>query len=98
MGSSKTISAILRVYPETGRQMMGKSADELMEIKEVDEKALTEIFSDANCRTWNWKCKAKLDNFQEQQRVRYQVTSASALNFVTESQKLIELIKQYGTD
>ena len=31
-------------------------------------------------------------------RVRYQVTSASALNFVTESQKLIELIKQYGTD
>lgn len=55
-------------FDETGRQMMGKSADELMEIKEVDEKALTEIFSDANCRTWNWKCKAKLDNFQEQQR------------------------------
>ncbi|KAK7893040.1 Replication factor A protein 1 [Exophiala xenobiotica] len=85
-------------FDETGRQMMGKSADELMEIKEVDEKALTEIFSEANCRTWNWKCKAKLDNFQEQQRVRYQVTSASALNFVTESQKLIEFIKQYGTD
>jgi replication factor A1 len=55
-------------FDETGRQMMGKSADELMEIKEVDEKALTEIFSEANCRTWNWKCKAKLDNFQEQQR------------------------------
>ena len=47
---------------------MGKSADELMELKETDEKRLSDIFSEANCRTWNWKCRAKMDNFQEQQR------------------------------
>ncbi|KAJ9641719.1 uncharacterized protein PV06_03743 [Exophiala oligosperma] len=85
-------------FDETGRMIMGKTADELMEIKEVDDKALGDIFSEANCRTWNWKCKAKLDSFQEQQRVRYQINSASPLNYVTESQKLIDLIKKYGTD
>ncbi|KIV90554.1 hypothetical protein, variant 1 [Exophiala mesophila] len=55
-------------FDETGRQIIGKTADELMEIKEVDDKKLADIISDAVCKTWNWKCKAKLDNFQEQQR------------------------------
>ncbi|OAP59032.1 hypothetical protein AYL99_06329 [Fonsecaea erecta] len=85
-------------FDETGRLVIGMTADELMEIREVDEKRLAEIFSEANCKTWNWKCKAKLDTFQEQQRVRYQVTSASPLNYVVESQKLIDLIKQYNID
>lgn len=55
-------------FDETGRLIIGKSADELMEIKEVDDKQVAEIFSDANCRIFNWRCKAKLDSFQEQQR------------------------------
>ena len=55
-------------FDETGRMLIGMSADELMEIKDVDEKRLADIFSEANCKTWNWKCKAKLDSFQEQQR------------------------------
>lgn len=55
-------------FDDTGRQIIGMTADELMEIKEVDEKRLAEIISDSICKTWNWKCKAKLDNFQEQQR------------------------------
>jgi replication factor A1 len=47
---------------------MGKSADELMEIKEVDEKKFSDAFQDATCTTWNFRCKAKMDSFQEQQR------------------------------
>jgi replication factor A1 len=58
----------LSCFDETGRVIMGISADELMEIKEVDEKKFSDYFSEANCRVWNWKCKAKMDSFQEQQR------------------------------
>ena len=58
----------LSCFDETGRQLLGISADELMEIKETDEKRLSDIFSDANCRTWHFKCKAKMDSFQDQQR------------------------------
>lgn len=58
----------LSCFDETGRSIMGMSADELMDIKETDEKRLSDIFSDANCRTWNFKCKAKMDSFQDQQR------------------------------
>jgi replication factor A1 len=58
----------LSCFDEVGRMIMGRSADELMEIKEVDDKKVSEIFSEANCTTWNWKCKARMDTFQEQQR------------------------------
>ncbi|KAG9793205.1 Replication factor A protein 1 [Exophiala dermatitidis] len=85
-------------FDDTGRLLLGRTADELMAIKDEDQKQVEEIFSEANYKTWNWKCKARLDNFQEQQRVRYQVTSAAPLDFVTESNKLITLIKQYNID
>ncbi|RMZ83171.1 hypothetical protein DV738_g1159, partial [Chaetothyriales sp. CBS 135597] len=88
----------LTCFDDTGRQLLGMTADELMEIKETSEKKLTDTLSDANCRTWNFKCKAKMDVFQEEQRVRYQVQSVSPLNFVAESEKLIALIKQYNID
>ena len=51
---------------------MGKSADELISIKEEDDssdsKRLGDIFQEANHKIWNFRCKAKLDSFQEQQR------------------------------
>jgi len=58
----------LNCFDEVGRMIMGISADELMEIKENDEKRASEIFSEANCKTWNWKCLAKMDSFQDNTR------------------------------
>jgi len=58
----------LSCFDESGRTLMGMSADQLMELKENDEKAATEVFQEANCKQWNFKCKAKMDSFQEQQR------------------------------
>ena len=58
----------LSCFDEVGRMIMGRSADDLMEAKEVDEKKCSDIFSDANCQTWNFKCLAKMDNFQDNQR------------------------------
>ncbi|KAJ4517178.1 Replication factor A protein 1 [Exophiala dermatitidis] len=55
-------------FDDTGRLLLGRTADELMAIKDEDQKQVEEIFSEANYKTWNWKCKARLDNFQEQQR------------------------------
>ncbi len=62
----------LSAFNETGVLIMGKSADELMSLKEDDDssdsKKLGEVFQEASHRIWNFRCKAKLDNFQEQQR------------------------------
>lgn len=58
----------LSCFDEVGIMIMGMTADELMEHKEVDEKKVSDIFSEANCRTWNWKCLAKMDTYNENQR------------------------------
>lgn len=62
----------LSAFNETGVAVMGHTADELMNIKELDDsddgKRLGEIFQEANHKIWNFRCRAKMDNFQEQQR------------------------------
>ncbi|CAD6438940.1 9ca8db5a-4403-45a5-9675-6e0230d82234 [Sclerotinia trifoliorum] len=77
---------------------MGMSADEMMELKENDQSALEKVFDDANCKMIIFKCRGKTENFQEQARVRYQVNSASAVNYGVDALKLAEMIKAYNID
>lgn len=58
----------LSCFDDVGRMIMGMSADQLMELKENDEKAAGDAFQEANCKTFMFKCRAKMDNFQDQQR------------------------------
>ncbi|KAL8968621.1 MAG: hypothetical protein Q9183_002379 [Haloplaca sp. 2 TL-2023] len=88
----------LNCFDDVGRLLMGMSADALMELKENDDKASSEVFQEANCKTWVFRCRAKMDNFQDQQRVRYQVSSASPLNYSAECSKLAEMIKMYSME
>lgn len=58
----------LNSFDEGGRLIMGLPADELTEIRENDDKAAGDIFQNANCRAWNFRCRARLDTFGDQQR------------------------------
>lgn len=58
----------LSCFDEGGRLIMGMSADQLTEVRQNDDKAAGEIFQHANCRTWNFRCRARLDTFGDQQR------------------------------
>ncbi|KJF61637.1 replication factor-a protein 1 (rpa1) [Coccidioides immitis RS] len=88
----------LNCFDEVGRAIMGMPANVLMELKESDDKAASEAILHATCQMWNLKCKAKLDNFQNQPRVRYQVLGASPINFSHESSRLVSLIDSYGIE
>ena len=58
----------LSCFNDVGRLIMGMSADQLAELAETDTRASGNVFQDANCNTWSFKCRAKMDNFQDQQR------------------------------
>ncbi len=53
-------------FDDTGRGVMGMSADQLMELKENDTTAMEKAFEEANMKTWIFKCRAKMDTFQDQ--------------------------------
>ncbi|KAK3174820.1 hypothetical protein OEA41_002066 [Lepraria neglecta] len=89
----------LSCFDDVGRMVMGKSADQVTELTEAggeDKTAADNVFQDANCKTFVFKCRAKMDTFQDQQRVRYQVSGASPLNYSAECTKLAQLIKEYS--
>ena len=58
----------LSCFDDTGRGVMGMSADQVMELKENDTAAMEKAFEEANMKTWIFKCRAKMDNFQDQAR------------------------------
>lgn len=59
----------LSCFDDVGRQVMGMTANELSALREEGEdRKVTEAFADANCKTFVFRCKAKMDNFQDQQR------------------------------
>lgn len=62
----------LSVFDDVGRIIMnGKSADELMALKEEDEARLAAEFDAANCTKLGFRCRAKMDTFQDTQRWVY---------------------------
>lgn len=59
----------LSCFDEVGRMIMGMSADDVVAAKdEGDDKKVNNIFQDANCKTLVFRCRAKMDTFQDQQR------------------------------
>lgn len=89
--------AWLSCFDEVGRAVMGMSADELFDLQEQeDQKPCLDAFQNANGKSYIFKCRAKMDVYQDQQRVRYQVMNASPLNYAAEAAKLIEQIKLYS--
>lgn len=58
----------LSCFDDVGKLIMGTSADNLMQLRQEEDPALGEVFQDANCRTWSFRCRAKIDNFGDQQR------------------------------
>lgn len=58
----------LSCFDDVGRLVMGMSADQLMDFVENDTIARDKAFEDAMCKTYTFKCRAKMDSFQDQQR------------------------------
>jgi replication factor A1 len=49
----------LSCFDDVGRLIMGMTADQLTELKDNDEAA-GEVFQEANCKSWVFKCRARL--------------------------------------
>jgi replication factor A1 len=56
-------------FDEVGVQIMGVPANDLMALREDGDTRKEEVlFGDANCKQFVFKCKAKMDSFQDVQR------------------------------
>jgi replication factor A1 len=59
----------LTCFNDTGTTIMGMSANELKKMEEEGEdKRLADAFQDGTCKTFAFRCRAKMDTYQDQQR------------------------------
>jgi len=59
----------LSCFDNVGRIVMGgRSANELMQLRDEGDGRLGSIFEEANCHKLSFRCRAKLDSFQDTQR------------------------------
>jgi replication factor A1 len=55
-------------FDDTGRAIMGMSADEVMELQKRDDGSFNQAFEAANCRKMTFRCRAKMDSYGDQPR------------------------------
>lgn len=58
----------LNCFDDVGKLVMGMSADDLMKLQEDDERAAQDAFQNATCKTFNFRCRAKMDVYEDQTR------------------------------
>lgn len=83
------------LFNETGVQLLGKTADEMMALKDENEDAFKSQLQAINFRTFNFKLRAKVDHWNDEAKLRTSVTGMFPLVPVDECKKLADKIELY---
>ncbi|ORX64153.1 replication factor-a protein [Basidiobolus meristosporus CBS 931.73] len=92
--SDHTGQVWLQCFNDIGVQVLGKTAGELMQLKDINPAAFSAVFQQANFQQYMFKCRAKQEVFNDTSKVRYSVLQATPLDFVSQSKSLLEQIAQ----
>ncbi|KAI6045607.1 hypothetical protein EDC04DRAFT_2888624 [Pisolithus marmoratus] len=84
--------AWLQGFNDAGLAVFEKTADEIMEMKERNESEYNAYMARVIGKTYNFSCRAKLDTYNEQTRVRYGISKVSPLDYLEEAKYLRDLL------
>ncbi|RKP40040.1 putative replication factor-A protein 1 [Dimargaris cristalligena] len=86
----------LQCFNEVAEQLLGITANELEALRESDPTAFKQTIEAPLLKTYLFRCKAKAENYNDSRKVRYQIFTASPIDFVQESNQLIQAIENYS--
>lgn len=81
-------------FQESGEIMMGISAQELGNLKETNEDEYLNKIGQINFKTFVFVMRAKMENFNEESRMKTVITSIRPLDFTDYGKKLLKDIKE----
>ncbi|KAJ8483106.1 hypothetical protein ONZ51_g4913 [Trametes cubensis] len=79
-------------FNEVGRVVFGISADDLVEIRDRDDTQYNRLLEKTIGTTYNFACRARQDNYNDQVRVRYGISRILPLNYREEASYLSNLL------
>jgi replication factor A1 len=85
-------------FQETAEAILETKADELGDLKSSNNPTYDEIFANAVFKDFNFKLRAKLENYNDERRVKVSAVNVEPIDYVTNSKRLIQRIKAYAKD
>ncbi|KAJ4475701.1 hypothetical protein J3R30DRAFT_3502079 [Lentinula aciculospora] len=79
-------------FNEVGETVFGKTANEVIEIRDRDEAQYNLLLAKACCKSYNFLLRAKRDSFNDNNRIRYGVSRILPLNYKEECDALLTLM------
>ncbi|KAJ3764688.1 hypothetical protein FB446DRAFT_798152 [Lentinula raphanica] len=79
-------------FNDVGNTLFGKSANEIIEIKDSDDAQYNFILAKACCKSYNFVLRVKRDNYNGNTRIRYGVVCILPLNYKEECEVLLNLM------
>jgi len=83
-------------FQEHAEKILGVSSEELGNALERDEEQYNAIFSEATFKTYNFRMRAKSDNYNDETRVKHSVISVEEISWQSYCSKLISEIEAMG--
>ncbi|CAO3686469.1 unnamed protein product [Umbelopsis ramanniana] len=93
--SDATTQMFMSAFDEVGNKILGRSATEMVRLKDDDYVAYQNAFKDAYFHSYTFKCKAKMESYNEAQRTKYTVIEATPVDYVTDGNQLAKEIDSY---
>ncbi|CAG8447335.1 5391_t:CDS:10 [Acaulospora morrowiae] len=87
-----TDSAWFQCFNEAGERILEYNATALHELRERDEAASDLIIEKAYFKPYVFRCRAKIENYNDSSRVRYTVISANPVDFIAQSREMLRNI------
>ncbi|KNC54564.1 replication protein A DNA-binding subunit [Thecamonas trahens ATCC 50062] len=86
----------LSAFDDSAPTLLGKTAAEMAALKEADDPAYQHAFEEATFKAYNFRLRAKVETYRDEDRVRCTVMRAVPIDFVADSEALLTRIEQYA--
>lgn len=81
------------MFNDQGKQLLGIDANELVALKNTDPKAFTETTQNIQMNEYDFRIRAREDNYNDQTRIRYSVANLHSLTYKAEADYLAEELR-----
>ncbi|XP_053208275.1 replication protein A 70 kDa DNA-binding subunit-like [Panonychus citri] len=92
--SDCTNSVWVTAFHEEAEKLLGMSAKDLADMKSQNDEEFLEYVATLNFRTFQFRIRAKIDNYKEESRIRSNLVSVNPINTVDYCRKLIKEINE----
>lgn len=85
----------VQVFNDIGQQILGCSADEMVQKKDNDEAAFNAVLSETLYKMYNFKLKAKSEMYNDRSMLRLTAVSANPLKMDEEANRVADMLQVY---